>query len=264
MSFLHPKINPFSSFTISLGPLYVERVFDSLLTLQGVNEVVTMAAIDRFARYLDYLKKRTNNYKWEEFTLIQFYKGHFYQQLANHTPLQEHARHHQEKALCYFQSYLELSHRSDESRFYAQWQIGLMQDLLDYPWKLSENSLLQAHTIDSFRGEPFKALVAHFVRAKDWETAYSYSSFALINYFDKNPAIHRRWFIHFDSYNWTLIHTHLTICYKLGYLNEAEAAWRRILDYERRHPDEFKDSEIRRIHSLERIFHPKRALASAS
>ena len=265
MSFFRKKINPFSSFTINLGPLYVERVFDSVLTLEGVNEVVRMPASERFERYLEYLRKKVDIGDPEHYTLIQFYKAHFCQQLANHANHQEITRHFQEKALCYYQNYLELIGHTDESLYYAQWQTGILQDSLYYPWPLVEDSLLKAYALDPVRGEPLKKLVDYHMRVKEWKTAYSYSAIALKSHFDKNPSADRRWFLEFDAYNWNVTHKHLTICYKLGYAAEAGKAYDQMLEYESRHLDEFKNSDIRHIQSLEKIFHgSKRSLATAS
>jgi hypothetical protein len=264
MPLIRPKITPFSSLTINLGPLYVERVFDSLLTKQGVENVVRMSAADRFEWYLDYLWKKTGNSNHKQYVFIQFYKGHFYDQLANHTA-QENALHFREKALCHYQSYLELGDHPQESKFYAQWQVGLLQDMLKYPWRQVEDALLKACAIDPARGEPYKKLVDHYFRVKEWRTAYSYSSIARNRYFDKNPVATRRWFVDFDAYNWNVVNLHLTICYKLRYLQEASKAYDQLLQYEFRHLDEFKESDLRHIHLLEKIFQtPKRALATAS
>lgn len=265
MSLFRKKINPFCSFTINLGPLYVERVFDSLLNLQGVKEVMRMPAPERFERYLDYLREKTTLADHEQYTLVQFYRAHFCQQLAIHSKHPEIARHWQEKALCYYQTYLELTVHINESSFYSQWQSGVLQDSLNYPWLAVESSLLKAHAFDPLRAEPLKAITDHYIQAKEWRSAYAFSQRLLKDHFDRNPAAIRRWFIDFDAYNWNVINKHLTICYKLGYLSEAEKAYDKMMEYELHHLDEFKASEIRHIHFLEKIFHsskPKLATAS--
>ncbi|HTR29176.1 MAG TPA: hypothetical protein VMH27_07895 [Puia sp.] len=215
------KIDPFSAFTISLGPLYVERVFDSLLTKKGVKAVVLMQSAERYALYLDYLKTNIDVHNHTQYAVTQFYKGYFSQQLAAHCISQETARHFQEKALCYYQNYLELAEREGESRYYSQWQSALLQDLLGYPWPQVEESLLKAAAIDPLRGEAIKKLMDHAVRADDWQLAYSYSSRAVRDYYDKNPVAGRQWFVDFDAYNGKLLSTHLLICYKLGYLHDT-------------------------------------------
>jgi len=220
MALFHSKIDAFSSFTINLGPLYVERVFDSLLTRQGVKDVGCMGAAERFERYLDYLKNTTNLHNHTQYAVTQFYKGHFYQQLANQSIQKESAQHFREKALCYFQNYLELSARPEESRYYAQWQTGVLQDLLNYPWPLAEDSFVKASAIDTLRGEAVKRIIDHYVQVKEWRRAYSYSSTAISKFLDKNPVAHRRWFVDFDAYNWSVLKTHRIICYKLGYIKE--------------------------------------------
>ncbi len=254
MPLFRSKIDPFSSYTINLGPLYLERVFDSLLTRQGIQQVVLMSAKERFERYLDYLKKRTDPGNRVQYAVIQFYKGHFYQQLANHCSHHETAQHFLEKASCYYQTYLELLERQDESRYYAQWQIGMIQHMLKYPWAQTESSFLQAGAIDPLRGEACKKIVEHYMQKKDWGNAYQHSTVAMKAFFDKNPIAHRRWFIDFGAYNWNVINAHLTICYKLGYLREARKAYDQMVRYELSHLDELKKFELHHIHTLKRIF----------
>lgn len=217
----HSKIDPFSAFTINLGPLYVERVFDSLLTKGGVKGVFQMNAAERFPLYLDYLKTHIDVHNHTQYTVTQFYKGHFYQQLGIYSIANETARHFQEKALCCYQDYLELAQRTDESRYYAQWQAGMLEDLLRYPWSQVEESLRQAAAIDPLRGEAINKMIFHAVQHKDWNLAYYYSSRAVRDFYDKNPVANRRWFVNFDAYNGKLLSIHLQICRKLEYLDDT-------------------------------------------
>ena len=254
-----PKIDPYCPFTINLGPLYVERVFDSILTRQGVRQVVLMSAPDRLERYLQYLHRQAHNGNLRQYIFIQFYIAHFSQQLAGQPGQQEYSRHLREKAICHYESYLELADDTAESRFYAQWQIALLQDELEYPWSQTESSLLRATTFDPLRGEPLKKLIDHYSRKKAWKTAYSLSSLAMRNYFDKHPAATRRWYVDFAAYNWKLIHTHLYTSYKSGQIQEAERAFQQLLGYSRRYPDELANTDIRLIHGLERLFYERKA-----
>jgi len=218
MSLFQSKIDPFCSFTINLGPLYVDRVFDSLLIRQGVKDVFKMGNMERFGNYLEYLKKKTNPNSRLQYAVVQFYKGHFYNQLANHSGSLQDVQHFREKALCYYQIYLEISDRQDESRYYAQWQTGMLQDMLKYPWLLAEDSLLKASALDPLRGEAIKKIIEYYIQFKEWNMAHHYSTMAMGKFFNKNPVAHRRWFINFDAYNWNVARIHRIICYKLGYL----------------------------------------------
>jgi len=206
------KIDPFSTFTINLGPLYVERVFDSLLTIEGVKSVVQMNASERSTLYLDYLKSNVNVHNHTQYAITQFYKGHFSQQLAAHSINQETSRHFQEKALCYYQDYLELAEREEESRYYAQWQTGILQDVLTYPWHMAEDSLQKAAALDTLRGEATKKIVEHYTNTLEWKKAYIHSKTAVEKYLNKNPVAHRHWFVDFDAYNWSVLNRHYKIC----------------------------------------------------
>lgn len=253
MLLLRSKIEPFCAFTIDLGPQYVERVFDSLLTRQGIKQVVLMPAASRLERYLELLHGEVHHSGRRRYAIIQFYIAHFYQQLAGvlaqsgvsrqsgapgESVESDTGRHFREKAICHYESYLELAEDSAESRFYARWQSGLLQYELDYPWSQVEAALLKATTSDPLRGEPLKNLIDHYCRSKSWRTAYSLSVLAMKTYFGQNPAAHRRWFVDFAAYDWHLLQNHLTICYKLGRIKEAGQVYRRLEEYAFRHPEE--------------------------
>lgn len=224
MSLFHSKIDPFSSYTINLGPLYVERVFDSLLTREGVKDVFKMGDMERLGKYLGYLKQKARTNNRIQYTFIQFYKAHFYHQSAHHSHSRKDVQHLGEKALCYYQTYLELSDQIDESKYYAQWQIGMLQDLLKYPWMLVEDALLKAGAVDPLRGEATKKIIEHYIQAKEWKMAHHYSQLAMNKFWGKNPVAQRRWFVDFDAYDWHIVIAHRTICNKLGYSTEKFSA----------------------------------------
>ena len=224
MSLFSSKIDPYSSFTINLGPLYVERVFDSLLIRQGVKDVNRMGDIQRFEHYLGYLRCKSNNAGGRRYAVSQFYRGHFYLQLANYTKSPEFVQHYREKALCYYLNYLELGPQQDESWYYAQWQTGVLQELLNYPWAEAEECLVRASGIDKSRGEANKRIVEHYIRCREWKTAYRFSTIATERFLDKNPAAHRRWFVDFDAYNWQVLRIHRVIAYKLGLRKDKKIA----------------------------------------
>jgi hypothetical protein len=87
-----------------------------------------------------------------------------------------------------------------------------------------EESLQKAAALDPIRGEPAKKIVEHYMGAREWKKAYPHSKEAMEKYFDKNPVAHRRWFVDFDAYNWSVLARHHTICLYLGYVREAEEA----------------------------------------
>lgn len=224
MALFHSTIDPFSSYAINLGPLYVERVFDSLLSRQGVRDVYKLDDTERLKNYLEYLKQKTRTNSRIQYAFIQFYKAHFCHQLAHHSTARKDVQHFGEKALCYYQTYLELSNAIDESKYYTQWQVGMLQDILKYPWMLVEDALLKASAIDRLRGEAIKKIIEHYMQVKEWKMAHHYSELAMARFWGKNPVAQRRWFVDFDAYNQNIIRAHRTICNKLGYSTEKFSA----------------------------------------
>lgn len=183
-----------------------------------------MGDIERLGNYLEYLKQKTRTNHRIQYSFIQFYKAHFYHQLAHHSVGRKDVQHFGEKALCYYQTYLELSDQADESKYYAQWQIGMLQDILKYPWMLVEDALLKASAVDPLRGEAVKKIIEHYIQVKEWQMAHHYSQLAMARFWGKNPVAHRRWFVDFDAYDWHIVRAHRTICNKLGYSTEKISA----------------------------------------
>jgi len=216
MSIFHSKPDPFSSFAINLGPLYIERAFDYLLTKSGIEGMSRMQDEERLLQYLDYLKHGCSAAHRPTHSYSLFYKGHFYQRLANCSDQEPHKLHYWERALCYYQDYLESSHQPDESRFYAQWQTGILQDALRYPWLLVESALTTAQSIDPLRGEPRQQIIQHYMIERDWASALPHSIYAIEKYFGKSPIHIRRWFVDDDAYNWNVFYTRLTISRQLA------------------------------------------------
>jgi hypothetical protein len=214
MSFFHTKIDPFSDLSINLGPLYVDRVFDSLLVQLGV-EIRVLSPTIRYAAYLDYLMGQKGISSQHHAAILQFYKGHFHQQLAIHVDASISARHHQEKALCYYQEYLEMTAGNEQSHYYAQWQAGLLQDTLQYPWQQTEEALLKATRIDPARGEGLLKIVQHYFQSRQWAQAWHYSSTAVERFLWKNPVADRRWYVDFAAYDKNLLRIHKLIHHKL-------------------------------------------------
>jgi len=263
MSFFQHKLNPFTEFTISLGPAYVERLFDSLLVKGGLDTAEKRNPVDRFKSYIELLNKNAQTKKRKEYTFIQFYIAHFYQQSGKHSTENKEKIQYYENALSHYHSYLELTKGAEESRYYAQWQTGILQDAIHNPWPIVEASLLIANSMDPMRGEAMKKIIHHYRYAREWEAAYLYSSIAKNNFFDRNPIATRRWFIDFDCYNWHVLYTHITICYKLEYFYELEQIYQQLLSYEIKYLSELNNMEVRRIHSLENILHkPKKQIAT--
>jgi hypothetical protein len=234
-------INPFSEFAISLGPAYIERLFDALLIKSGLIDLRQLPDAARLEKYILLLKNKSPNCSQREYLFIQFYTAHFYHQLSEHSPKEKDKKEFRQTALSYYRSYLDLTTGSEESRFYAQWQTGTLQILLCCPWTVAHESFLKANRIDPLRGEPIQNIITHFTMVKDWENAYLYSLFSKCHYFNRNPIAVRRWYVDFDSYNWNVLDNHIRICTHLGLFLEAEHSNKKLLNYVIEKIPEFKN-----------------------
>lgn len=216
MSIFHSKPDPFCSFSIDLGPLYIERVFDYILTKEGIEGVSRMQDADRLVKYVDYLNLCGSKAHPPAHSYELFYKGHFYQRLARCAGLEPDNLHYCETALYHYRDYLESSHQIDESRFYAQWQTGILQETMQYPWPLVEAALAKAQSIDPLRGEPIRQIIQHYMGEKKWAKALPFSCHSVEKYFNRSPIHIRRWFVDDNAYNWNVIFTRLSISRHLG------------------------------------------------
>ena len=250
--FLH-KLNPFTEFTISQGPLYVDRLFDCLLAKEGIRDIDEMNTTTRLECYLDLLRRRIVKCTRTEYPFIQFYTAHFCQQMADNAV--KSAKQWYENALSHYQLYLGLTKGTEESRYYAQWQTGRLQDLSHHPWAMVNESLLKANAIDPLRGESINNIVHHYVSTGDWENAYSYSKFAKNRFYSRNPIANRRWHIDFDCYNGNLLDTHIIICNNLAYWSEAEQVYQQLLNHVTEHIHEFQKVEKHLIQVVDQIYH---------
>jgi hypothetical protein len=252
--FLH-KLDPCTKLTLELGPQYAERLFEVLLIKDGVDHLHTMSNLQRWERCIELLKKKTARGNRKELPFVQFYMAHFYQQLSGCPMERECAARYREDALHYYRSYLIAAEGTVETRYYAQWQTGILQDQLGYHWHHIRESLLKANAIDPIRGESIKSLVLHYMSAGEWPAAYTYSQFARNNFFNRNPIAVRRWYVDFDSYNGNLLERHIAICNQLGYRAEANQTHRQLLDYVIEHIHEFEKVEKHLVKVVNRFYH---------
>ena len=236
------KIDLFSSFSVNLGPLYIERVLDCLVGQKQRRRIAFIPDEERYLLYLEYLKSLFLKGSRARSGMIHFYLGHFSQQLFLH-----------EDALNFYGRYLALNIRSDESKYYALWQAGLLKEALGHPWAQAEALLLEAHAVDLSRGESVKRIIRHYAEDRNWPIAYSYSFVAIRQFFDRNPIAIRRWFVDFDAYNWKVLDTHFRICYKLHLHREASETYESMLRYKQKHLNELQNIEVRQMNSLAKV-----------
>jgi hypothetical protein len=253
MSLFRQKINPHCLLTFRLGPDYVERVFDSILILRGVKNVGFLKSKERYKDYLEYLQEISSPSRNGQYSFIQFYRGHFYHQLAKYSDRSEGAHHFREKSLCYYQTFLEFPNHPPEMSFFALWQMGEIMDYLKYPWEQVQVCLLKAHSSDPSRGEPYAKIVRHYMLEGAWKTAYSFSARAIDSYLNNCPVEPNHWFIEKRAYDWNILDTHLIICYKMRFLSEVKRNLTKFLRYKCDHGEECINSHLSHIIFFDKI-----------
>ncbi|HMG67406.1 MAG TPA: hypothetical protein VK588_06965 [Chitinophagaceae bacterium] len=251
--FLH-KLNPLTEFSISLGPVYIERLIESSLIKNGSSDIGRLSGVEKIQGYIDFLNGRTKKLNKKESLFVDYFKGFFYQQMAERSTEIDNKEKYQEEALAHYQAYLKLAKGTEESRYYSQWQVGRLQDQFNYPWSIVKDSLLKANAIDPIRGESINDLIIHYTSISDWANAYTYSKFTIVHFFSRNPIAKRRWYVDPDSYNGNVLDTHITICRHLNYWSEAETTYRQLLNYVVEHIHEFQKIKKPLLQIVEQMY----------
>ena len=248
------KLNPFCSSSVNLGPVYMERLFECLLIKRGQLDIRFLQHSDKLKLFLQYLKDHTAKARQGEKRFVSFYFAYFLQQWIRWSAESPACGPIRLEAMGHYRHYLKSAEESEESRYYSQWQIGLLSDQLHYPWQTVQKELLQAGAIDPTRGEGIREIIAHYVSLQDWENAYVFSSYACLHHFDKNPIATRRWFVDWVSYSWRVLEMHCVICCRLNYREEAENSYQQLIAWLIANPTEFDQLEIKQVHALRELF----------
>ncbi len=75
--------------------------------------------------------------------------------------------------------------------------------------------------MDKRHGEPICAIVAAYIKERQWQTAYLFSAFGLANYHDRKPVEDDIEDVEDGLYEWRLLFFHAVICAKTGRLQES-------------------------------------------
>ncbi len=245
------KLTPFSSSSINLGPAYIDRLFDVVLAKEGVPVSHVKSRVERLQLYQVYLCQQRTKVKSEMKPYLSFYYAYFLQALGNE-PGHLLSPSEVEEAILNYRWYLKSSLKQEESRFYAQWQIGRLLDQEHSPWILVQKELLLAVRLDNERGESIREIVTHYMSSEDWENAYLFSTYARHHYFDRNPMATRRWHVNIACYNWRALERHLTISRQLHLDREAEQVYQQLIEYFVKYPNELNETEMAWIKSMRR------------
>lgn len=133
------------------------------------------------------------------------------------------------KAIRYYDEVAGMADADIESRWFAQFQVGSIMELLGDPWLEVQEAFFKAYVIDPIRGESIKNIILHYLKESDWQQAYLYSSFAKSAFFNRNPAHLRDRFVDQGFYSSGVLEFHREVCEKLGRKQEVESVSKELL-----------------------------------
>ena len=212
----------FSDYSIAEGPRYIEALFD-LLTPQNTD------GGNVYLKYLHVLEELMGEGDAEKQKLLLFYQGYCLQKLAKASP--DNNGNLSKKSLLYYEAFLRDPAGPSEIHYYAQWQVGLLQESLNHPWTDVETALLKATSIDPLRGEAHTKIIRHYLTESDWPQAYLHNSYAREHFYNNDPAQTRTWEVEPSCYNWRVLDKQITICYMLGLKNKVKECLNELFNY---------------------------------
>lgn len=224
MELYSPGPTIFSDYSIAEGPRYIEALFDLLVPQQSVENHI-------YLKYLRVLEELSSESDEEKQKLLFFYQGYCWQKFVKALPDSDDRENLVKKSLGYYEDFLKAPTGPIEIRYYAQWQVGLLQELLHYSWADVQNTLLKATSIDPVRGEAHTKIIRHYIIESDWQQAYLYNSFAKEHFYNNDPSRTRTWEVDPSCYNWRVLDKQITICFTLGLKDKLEKCLNELFSY---------------------------------
>jgi len=209
---------PLLSEWVRSGPAAVEAGLAGALGLSGDG------SSERYSNIIGAVKERVSASGGD----IGLVLGYLYQEAGKRSVDASRKSSYLEAALIHYELFLRDGRRhSPDTRYFAQWQIGVIRQATGTAWPSVEKSLLQALEYDTSRAEALKAIVTTRYNQQEWRIAYIYSSYCAEQYLDRRPK-NRCWVVDDDFYHWKLLRYHIPILLKLQKKAEARAAFREL------------------------------------
>jgi hypothetical protein len=146
---------------------------------------------------------------------------------------------------CYTEYLISHQHNKEIS-YFAQWQMGLLQEKLGFQWPEVEETLLRSSTLHPERGEAMRHVIQHYRNTNEYGIAYIYSSIAKDEYFGRLPE-DIKWFGDASFYQWKVLNYHASICARIGNTREVEETITKLWKITQDHPEYFTHEQIQSI-----------------
>lgn len=151
------------------------------------------------------------------------------------------------RSLKYYQERVSMLGGYYEERYYAQYRVGTIMRILEYPFTAVKEALLKAYNIDNTRGEPIRMIIEHYQVLGEWNLAYLYSKMAVNTFHKMNPYPKRVLFVDEPFYVWKSLELHAISCFYTGRNDEAKTAYNELLVLLKVKPEYFTPDDINKI-----------------
>lgn len=196
----------------------------------------------------EYIDKDRSDPRWI------FYLAQSYHDSANVKNNWEDNVDRLKRSMRYYKERVSRKDGYSEERFFSQYRIGTIMKILEEPWNLTHQELLKAYSMDPLRGEPIKTIIDYYLQVSEWNNAYLYSKFALMNYHQKNPYPKRLLFVNTSLYEWKFLEVYAAASFYTGRFEEAKKSFNEILEIYNKKPELFNDSDVEKINKNSQFF----------
>lgn len=254
----HSNLFKLLTANIAAGPEYVESIFEKLVGLPvGASET------ERYLAYIDYLQTNQGKAKKPHYNKVAFLFGYLNEQTALHTGKKTKDS-YKELAFAYYQDFLSFGKACPDTRYYAMWKSGKMQEALGTPWSKVLVTYQSTLELDPIRGEAVGEIIDHYFTASEWRIAYQFSSYCKRVFLNNNPAGLRKWQVNPAFYDWKILDYHVPVCVALRKREEAKETYGALCKFVAAHSDDFSPADIGRIRQYQALIEgkPSRSVAS--
>lgn len=236
---------------LSNGPNHIDDLFEYLFNLE---KNMALCLLERYKKYVALLNtNKINSYipkKWQ----INFLKGYLHQQVGYYTEEIERKNELYTYSLNNYKTFLDYKKGEKDFQFFAQWQLGVIQELLNFSWAEVEITYLKAFEVYPQRGESIRNILYHYYNLRDWKIGYIYSSFCINHFYGSIPLGNKTWHIDTYFYTWRILYYHIQICLSLGKIEEAKKNYKLLLYHLANNKYDFTTEEVQKITKYEKYF----------
>jgi len=233
----------------------IENAKNIVTSNNGQNMPPNTTLFERLKYYVSLLDQEKVHIKKGEKQIISFCTGYYHQQAAKFSKDNDEKNKFLNKAISNYRLFVTSSKDNKEMLYYAQWQIGVILQTLKHNWDEVQEAFFKAHHFDPSRGETIKQIILYYITQKQWSIAYIFSSFSKNHFFNQNPHPQKRLDVDHPFYNWKALDLHVAVCCNLDRIEEAEKAFKQLLQQTKDHPEYFPIAEIERIKNNTALFH---------